>query len=304
VFRRTLTGVLVAALLLLATTGAAGATPEPPPGYTRGEPIPSPRGLFLRASHGFGVIIGAVPPERGEHARVSVEIEGREGTVRYSVDGNPAGEGIRADLGRFGHLDLRWVPNGNVREIHGKCSGYPWHEFFDAGAYVGTVDIHGGDGFTEVTAHRVAWRPDWYGPHARCGIGVSEGFPGPGAILEAGHAHDIFGPIHLFVVQDAPGARVSYSVRESEHIGRIAVTHSAFAVGGPKTISVGPGFRTGEISPPFPFSGTGRFERIEHATGTWLGDLGVEFLDHKKQRLAGKSFEGIFHSGYYELHEM
>jgi hypothetical protein len=301
--KRSLPGLFVAILVLWAP-GTAGAAPEPPPGLSHDDPRPSPNGLFLRGSHGLGIIVTAVPPERGGHPKVSVEIVGRDGTVGYSVDGNLAGEGIHGDLGRFGRVDLRWKPNGNVREIHGNCGGFPWREFFEAGSYIGTVHIRGGDGFTEATAHRIAWRRDWYGPHARCGLTVSEGFPGPGTIIEAGHAHDISGRLHLFVVQDGAGTDVTYSARESEVVGSVTVTRSAFAEGGPKTIAVGPGFRTGEISPPAPFSGTGRFERIEHATGTWRGDLSVEFLDHKKQRLAGKAFEGVLHSGYYEVHEL
>lgn len=312
--------VLLVFALAVSVAGASGApSPRPereasgrsseragelPVGSTHDNPAPSPDGFYLRGSNGDGFAVNVTPDLVGGHAgTVRVEAGELGDGVSYSARGNLAGEGIRVDLGRFGRIDLRWKPNGQVKERHGKCGHFPHDVFFDDGSYVGTVRLRGGDGFTAATAHRIRWSRSWYSSSSGCPFAVSEGFPGPGAILEVGQGEHRVHPVELFVVQNGPGAEVLYQASQSEKIGRISVSRHVTVAGGPKTITVGPGFQTGEVSPPAPFSGTGRFERTEHARGTWLGDLSVEFPDHTTVPLAGKSFEAIFHSGYYEIHE-
>jgi hypothetical protein len=120
-----------------------------------------------------------------------------------------------------------------------------------------------------VTAHRIAWRRAWYPRNYQCLIGISEGMPGPGAILGAGLKHG--DSIELFVAQNGYEERVQTYFRQIEHAGRVTIGRSAYVLGGPRTLTVGQGFRTAELSPPAPFSGTGRFERTKGANGTWLG---------------------------------
>jgi hypothetical protein len=308
VLRRSLVGLVALALVLIAAAGsAAGASPAErpdrptPSGSAHDAPYPSPLGVFLRGAHHYGVIIAAEPAERGRSARAYVDAFGAKGEIRYSVPADLSGEGIHANLGHYGRVDLRWVPNGRVREITGHCAkGLSTHEFFAAGSYVGTVRFRGGGGFTAVTAHRIAWRRGWYGKDHDCPHFISEGFPGPGTILDAGRP-EIWGRIHLDAIQDGPGDRVAYQASSSQTVGRMSIVRSAYVLGGPKTITVGPGFRTADVKPPAPFSGTGRFEKTEHAHGSWLGDLSVAFPDGTYLRLAGSAFDATLHSGYDEV---
>jgi hypothetical protein len=288
------------AVLLLVVAGSAGAAPEPDAGSTHDNPIPSPQGLIVRGPHGYTFVVNVSPGTDGTGSSARVEVHGPTSAVTYAVKANLAGEGIRANFGRFGRIDLRWKPDGKVREVHGHCGRRPTKFFFAAGAYVGTVRLRAGGGASSALAHRIPWNRDWYQPYYGCLVDVSEGLPGPGVVLEAGRASEIWDPIHLFVFQSLPGKRVVYNVRDFEKVGRIGVTHAAYVTGGPKTLTVGDGFRIGEITPPAPFSGSGRFERIKGAKGTWLGDLTVEFLDGFVLPLAGRSFEAVFHSGYHE----
>jgi hypothetical protein len=273
-------------------------------GLRHDEPQPSPLGLAVRGSNGYGIAVAAVPPTHGNGSRVWVTAYGEGGSVKYSAPANLSGEGIRSSLGRYGRIDLRWVPNGRVREIRVKCRAGVFKKFFDAGAYVGALRFRAGGGFTSVRLHRIAWRRSWYGVGSSCPLGVSEGFPGPGAILEAGRRGDLFSPIHMFVVKPEAGARVSYNVRDFRIEDGIKVTRSAFVSGGTETLTVATDWATGTISPPAPFFGSGVFERTEDAKGTWTGDLGVVFPDHTQLSLAGGGFEAILHSGYYQLHQL
>ncbi len=307
-------GVLVVALALMLTAGSAmaspsrrpqreaAAAPEPEPGQTRDDPYPSPLGLVLRGTNGYETVVGAIPAYRGTPSEALVQMSGARGVVKYIVPANLSGEGIHANFGRYGRVALRWVPDGGVGEVRARCEGFLVRHFFATGAYVGTVHLRGGNGFTDVTAHRIRWRRSWYSTHYGCLLHVSEGMPGPGTILEAGGIHDFWEPVHLDVIQNGPRQRVEYEARQHEKVGRMDITRYAFALGGPKTLTVGPGFRTGEISPPAPFSGTGRFERaaLRGARGTWRGNLSVEFPDRTHLRLTGKAFEAVLHSGYHE----
>lgn len=274
-------------------------------GLTHDDPQPSPLGLAVRGTNGDEVVVQAVAPRDGNGPRVWVTARGKNGSVKYSAPADLSDEGIRSNLSRYGRIDLRWVPNGRVREVRVRCrSAGLFRKFFDAGAYVGSLRFKAGGGFTHLHLHRVAWRRSWYGVWNTCPLGVSEGYPGPGVIFEAGRRGNIFSPIHMFVVKPEAGARVSYNLRDFRIEHGIKITRSAFVSGGSKTLTVASDWATGQIRPPAPFYGTATFERIKKAKGRLTGDLGVEFLDHTKIGLTGEGFEAVMHSGYYELHEL
>jgi hypothetical protein len=275
-------------------------------GLTHEDPRPSPLGLAVRGINGDEVVVQAVAPTDGNGPRIWVTATGKNGSVKYSAPADLSHEGIRSNLGRYGRIDLGWVPNGRVREVRVRCRSVGLSKkFFDAGAYVGTFRFRAGGGFTSVHLHRVAWRRSWYGIGNSCPRGfISEGYPGPGVILEAGRRGNIFSPIHMFVVKPEAGARVSYNLSDFRIEHGIKITRSAFVSGGTKTLTVASGWATAHISPPAPFYGTASFERVKKAKGRLTGDLGVEFLDHTKLRLTGGRFEALLHSGYYELGEL
>jgi hypothetical protein len=305
-FRRFSSGALLAvlALSLIAAGGAAAARRATFPGETHNDPAASPHGLALRGTHGYEIFVAAQSAERTRGPKVVVDILGKKGAVKLLAPANFAGEGIHASLGRYGRIDLRWVADGGVGEVTGTCKpGLQRHYFFATGAYVGTLRIRGVGGFTDATAHRIRWRRSWYPKDAGCPHGTSEGFPGPGVLLEAGLAANFWEPVHLAVVENGPGKRVEYEAGDEERAGRMLITRYGYVSGGPQTLEVAPDLRTAEISPPAPFSGTGSFERTEHATGTWTGDLSVEFPDRTQVSLAGAAFEATLHSGFREVHE-
>jgi hypothetical protein len=309
--RRThLLGGLLLVLSFLASTAPGAFAQEDVAvevGLTHDDPSPSPHGLAVRGTNGDEVVVQAVAPMDGNGPRVWVTANGKDGSVKYSAPADLSNEGIRSNLGRYGRIDLRWVPNGRVREVRVRCRSVGLRvskKFFDAGAYVGTFWFRGGGGFTNVHLHRVAWRRSWYGVGNSCPRGIiSEGYPGPGVILEAGKRGNIFSPIHMFVVKPEAGARVSYNLSDFRIEHGIKITRSAFVSGGAKTLTVSSDWATGQITPPAPFYGTASFERVKKAMGRLTGDLRVEFLDHTKLKLTGDRFEAVLHSGYYELLE-
>lgn len=304
--RRTSLGALLALTLIGGTARAAvprsthRRSGDGLPGTTRSTPIPSPGGFVLGASDGYRLIVNTASPRSPGRSRLSVEAAGEAGSVTYSASADLEGEGIHAKLGRFGQVDLRWVPDGGVREIRGRCGDRHTQFFFSTGEYVGTFRFRGGGDFSTAKAHRIRWSRRWYGHTLGCELWIGGGFPGPGTTLEVSYRKKSFGSSELFAGRNAPEAAVSFSAEQRERVGRIEVDRRAFASGGPKTLEVAPDYRTGEVSPPAPFSGAARFERTSHARGTWLGDLSVDFPDRSDVPLAGTPFEATLHSGFAE----
>ncbi|HVV89634.1 MAG TPA: hypothetical protein VHB53_03980 [Solirubrobacterales bacterium] len=279
---------------------------EADPGATRGNPFPSPDGLFLRGSHGYGIQILAQAEEGKESGRLYVTIRGRTGEVDYLVPANFAGEGIRANLGPFGRVDMKWVPSGGVDEVTARCHRRRRREFYARGAYVGTLRIHGGGGFTTVSARRVAWRRSWYAHASICRLRIQEGTPGPGEHLEAGAkgTQKLWqSPTSLDMVQEKRGVPIAYEARQDEQAGKVKLERVAWASAGGRTLDFKPDFSVAEIHPPAPFSGRARFEKTKGWRGSWLGDLRVDFPDRSGVPLAGKSFEASFESYFHVVHE-
>ncbi|HTR75922.1 MAG TPA: hypothetical protein VMH33_11785 [Solirubrobacterales bacterium] len=315
--KRLLVGLVVTAFLVV-TTAAFGASPpsassesakevrEATPGATPGNPFPSPHGLRIRGAHGYSIVLNASPGASGNVGRLHVAASGRAGRVYYSARVDLRNEGLKANLGRFGRVDLRWVPAGGVSEVTERCHHHPRRFFFVTGAYVGTLRFRGGRGFTTARARRVVWRRAWYADASICSLGIQEGTPGPGEHLEAGAkgTKKLWqSPTSLDMVQEKQGAPIAYEARQNERVGQVGLERVAWAWAGGKTLNFEPDFSSAEIHPPAPFSGSARFEATKGSRGSWLGDLLVDFPDRPDVRLAGKTFEASFESYFHVVRE-
>jgi hypothetical protein len=290
--------VAVLATMLWAAVSASAATV---PGSARKDPLPSPQAMVLRGTNGYRVTVNAYRSGRRGSASVVVSAGRLHSLIGYTAPANLAAEGIHASLGRFGRIDLRWVPDGRIAQVRFGCHGHgPRRQlFFSRGAYVGALAIRGGNGFTAVRAHRVEWKPSWYRGASTCRREGGELVPGRGEILYAG-AGGHHPSANLTVYQSKPGARVFVAASDKERVGRIAIERSTVARGSPRTFAFSSDFAIASVSPPQPFSGTARFARTEGDKGTWLGDLSVRFPDGRVAPLAGRSFEASFYSGELE----
>jgi hypothetical protein len=283
--------LLLAMSLALAFGAAVGSAAEP--GKTHDDPYPAPPGLLVRGSHGF--TIGLEPETAEFHPRLlNVIAWDPSGDVRYVVKAK-IGEGrMRANLGRFGRIDLHWVSNGRVRVVRGRCGRRVQKTYFADGSFVGSLRLRGGGGFTTVATHRIPFAPWWFGKHEGCTVSAADFGPKPRFTVEAGGASPL--PLRFAGARYAGGS-VGYSALEDERLRRVEIIREVHVDGDPGTLKVALDSSTGEVSPPAPFSGSAAFARTEHARGTWLGDLSVEFPDGVTAPLAGGAFEAILHNG-------
>jgi hypothetical protein len=298
--RLTILAALVACTVFAFSAGASAATPTPvvPPeevGSTAADPYTYPSGLVARSSHGYWLIVNS----RKGHL-VEVEASGAKGSVAYTVPGSISEAGIHANLGKYGRVDMRWVPSGKVSDDRVKChyKGVRKH-FYDAGSYVGTLEFRGGGGFTATHLRRITWRRSWYSDLSACGYSLSTGEPGAGVVINAGEPGHMSTPIHLSVYRPHAGAKVEYGAHSEATEGRVKISRRAYADGASRslTLTAGNGVTTATIDPPAPFYGKATFEgpaTLEHTNeskGTLTGELGVEFPDGTKFDLAGSKLE-------------
>jgi hypothetical protein len=282
-----------------ATAAAAGA-----PGFEASNPIPSPAAFSVHGTNGYTISVYAEPNRESKPSHVLVTAAGRHGRVSVLASADLSGDGIKADLGPFGHLDMAWAPSGKAEKGMTRCRtsrSYP--VWFAGGEYVGSFSFHGEGGFTSVEVAAIDGRSGWW-RYLQCGILVSEGYPGPGILLDAYRdapdAPDRYR--YLSVVQNKPRARVSYGAGIGERRGALRVERTAWAEGGAATLSTGKGLSTAVLRPPRPFAGSAVFKRsAKGGPGTWRGSLAVDFPGRPDVSLAGRGWKATLMHGSREV---
>lgn len=295
-------GLTLLTLGLLAGVGAtpAGAAQAVPPGFNSSNPIPSPGAFSVPGSHGYTISVFA--DTNRKRPRVLVSAVSRSGRVSVSAPADLSNEGIRADLGRYGRIDMAWVPNGQAEEGKTRCRTVPptpiW---FAGGQYAGTFSFHGEKGFTDVEVGSVDGREGWW-RYSSCGYTVSEGYPGPGFLLEAQRSAD--GPAYRYLsaVQNSRGGKVSFVAGMGELDGPLGVSRSAYVLVGRGALKVDDKLDRAEVRPPAPFSGRGVFDRIaRRGPGTWRGNLTVDFPGRSDVSLVGRRWTASLVRGSREI---
>jgi hypothetical protein len=277
--RRCLTAIVlaVAVTALAVPSGAAAAKPF--------------GGIFvLRATHGFKVVglIGS----KGKDTGLSLFVERRHEGASYTVHGTRHGEAFDFDLGPLGKVEVGAQPSGSTETVHPKC-GKPFT--LEGGAFVGTIEFHGEEGFTEAHAERTPFRLDLLA-ESICGSfssGETFGVGEPGARLRARGR----GGATLQINQNHPGARVRYEAQTVERSGgvRIERTVTGRLAGG--AFDFDPTLINASFTPGTPFTGAATYRgfhppRGTHvAHGTWRGDLKLDFPGRAAVPLAGPGFK-------------
>ncbi|HEU5104786.1 MAG TPA: hypothetical protein VFU11_02975 [Solirubrobacterales bacterium] len=296
-----LAGLAFAALLLPAASPAAEPTMH----------------LGLPASNGYTLRVKT----EGSQAIVSVWRHRPGGPSLSSTyyANNSAGpeEGVVADLGAAGKIDLRFTPNGETKTIRiprGKSRRpgcrYPERITRELGTFTGTIAFHGEHGFATAEATTV---PGSVGPSARprCGGEVALARPAYGA------PPSLFGPEHVRLLGSAFFAVHSHATREDPRMtyllvstdgekvlyfgARIEVVAEGLAiqrtveVSAPRSsFSYSGNLSSATLRPPAPFSGTGTYSARRELLG---GDLAVALPGADPLRLTGRDYDVRFDAG-------
>jgi len=116
---------LLCAVAVLCLAAPAAVDGSGAPGFEPSNPIPSPSAFSVRGSHGYTISVFAEPGKAPQSSRVLVSAVGRHGRVSISARADLTGEGISADLGKFGRVDMAWIPSGQPEEGRTRCRTFP-----------------------------------------------------------------------------------------------------------------------------------------------------------------------------------
>ena len=263
-------------------------------------PGSSNRGSELRGAGGYEIVVS------GEGDVVTVGVSSARqpadsgAFTAYLARGRADASGIRADLGPYGSVDVRFradpgpVHAGGPPDCAGTGAGTTRY-----GSFVGTIHFRGEDGYTAVSTHRadgelVTPASNACAPvdgalltamhNAFAGIGREAPFR---ATLDASRKEGVGGTFF----EAERGAYSGFVAVEERTEGQIGIYNYAFARAPGVTFASGPRLTSATVSPPAPFSGSAKLSRVADGARTWAGDLAVHFPGSAPVALTGPQFK-------------
>jgi len=247
--------------------------------------------LSLRAD-GYAVSV------EGRGNQVSLTVTRGPSAASYLTRGNASPGGIRARLGRFGRIAVRFKPSGRVsrRKPPRGCDGKP--SIVRSGVFVGTIRFRGEDGYVSIDARRAKGRSTtlrrWRcGTRGRERARISARLKRAGfeeAKLEATTPNDrvsfLASGLH---VKDGPSL-IFFAASTTERRGSVRIARFVFRISGKgRTFSFSRSPRAATVRPPKPFHGSAEFG-ADGGTPSWTGNLSVS-LPGAKLDLTGPVFK-------------
>lgn len=286
----------------LSAGGAILALTLLPPAAVRGDDDrePTATAFHLQASNGFSLFAVAVTPPKGPEVPEGEEgdiglflTHGQNAGVTYAAPAKVTPTTIDADLGELGKISLTRVPSGGTKAVHLEC-GSQTKVLVPAERYEGTIEFHGEEGFTDVSATSA---PLVYPPP--CGIPEGGRPPGkslPGASLRAERDRFEKYGFRFNAVQTRPGAKTLIAAEVEEHRGEMEIHRAIATRASSDALHYDRRLRNATVRPPAPFSGhasfhSGRASFHGYAPGSrWTGNLTVDFPGHRHVRMTGPGF--------------
>jgi hypothetical protein len=285
--------VFLVAILAVASASAAGHTsPRSPRPTNAPRTLSAPGGFTVKASNGYSMFIVGSPSHSGTPAAIVIFVTGKRAGAIYSAPATVTDTSLRADLGALGEIAVTFHPSGQARTVRSKCGAKPVS--FDSGAYEGTIDFHGEEGFTDLEATRASGdlgflvdllcpgssgeRGGPFLPAAELDVEANGPRPGPHLNRE--------GP-HLKVVKNRSSARAHFEVGVSEETEGISIDRFTSLIAPPHSFDYDPQVQTAVVRPPAPFSGTAHFRRNAKSANRWSGDLTVDLPGKAGVKLTG-----------------
>lgn len=274
-----------AGLVCLAVVVAAGLSAAAfAPAASLASPIVPP-GFKLKASNGYTLTVSSFHKPDTDHGEVLVLASTRGAAVLYFARATVTDTSIDADLGAVGKIDVDFVSTGETRKEHSQCNPKPLA--IDSGRYVGTIEFHGEQGYSEAHATEASGDAKFILSLVCPGEPDTEGFGGhsPGALLSVHHRSG--SRFEFEARKNSPSRPARFSASIDERRGSLAITRGVEAEAGPGAFDYDVPAGTAGVSPPAPFDGEAVFHRGPGKSTSWRGDLSVDFPGRPNVRLAG-----------------
>jgi hypothetical protein len=285
--------ILVLALTLLLPSIAQGEE----------EQAPSIISFGLRASNGYLLVglafheedEGVAPDEEDEQGLLLYLINPKQhALVAYSTPATVSDTGIEADLGELGKISVTRAATGRMRMV--KICGRGPKVKVAVERYEGTIEVHGEEGFTDVSATSA---PLSSAPLCLSGGGSGRGGEGrhpdknkrlPGARLDVEKYRGDQYRLEFDAVKERPGARTKVSIEVEEHRGEIGIHRAISAWADTGALHFSRGLHTATVRPPTPFTGHASFDDDARGANRWTGNLTVDLPGHSDVPVTGPGF--------------
>lgn len=232
----------------------------------------------------------------GTGRTVSLTVERGLSRATYVTRGRASRGAIKARLGNFGKVSVRFVPSGR-RFLIGppqRCEGDPM--IVRRGVFVGKIEFRGEDGYVDVAARRAiglsSTLPRWRCNHGRRGSRASiskAGYETATLKVSAPQRNVFFVAAALRELEGLTLAFFAASAKERK--GSVRIVRDLLAVSAKRrSFDFDEGGRGASLRPPKPFHGSATFRRITGQPASWTGSLGVS-LPGAFLELTGPDFE-------------
>lgn len=261
------------------------------PAHAEGELDTGGFGTFrLDGTNGYSgwVLAGSGPGF--EHGEVLVWLFRRNASVSYLAPARVTDTAIEAELGQVGRIDVEFEPAGEEGRAAPVCEPQQ-RVSYEKGSYVGEIELHGEEGYTDVSATRASFTLHPFIDLICGGLSIGEAFGHgiPGARLTA-HARLGGRRVSLQVNQNRPDAPVKVQASIVERRQDVIVTREVRGTDPGRAFEFASDLRFAAARPDAPFSGTGTFRRGARRANRWTGSLAVDFPGNSNVSLTGARF--------------
>jgi hypothetical protein len=241
----------------------------------------------LKGTHGYSFLLLANSGPGFKHGQVLIFVVRKREAALYITPATVTATTIDAELGELGRISVEFEASGPPKKVRQSCAGQPFTSTFQPGAWVGTIDFRGEEGFTQVEASRAS--PFF---NRLCAVTEESETFSPklaGARLLARSATNRE-KIALQANENRPGGRlrVEARVEEKKHALTVVRVIENFYPG--SGFSFDSELHSAHLRPPSPFSGEAAFRRDAKALNRWTGSLSVSFPGRANVPLTGSHF--------------
>lgn len=205
----------------------------------------------------------------------------------YIARAKTHGGRIIARIGDLGSVSMAFHPSGSQRVERADCDSSATRS--RPGTFVGSLHFLGEGGYVKLSAHRLRGTELRRGPE--CKLSVASRIEGRAKIvrLVAGFRNGL-DATYFYAHTLASGGSL-YEV-EAETGGKdYAVERFAYAYAPGSTFLTDNSLSSTDLTPPFPFSGTGSLRRAADGAPLWTGSLAVSFPGAADFPLTGPPFK-------------
>jgi hypothetical protein len=286
--------------------------------------MPAPRHGFessfdLEAQHGYTVtVVGEGDIVALEVSRPLAQGKGdaleqllgsfKQSVTAYVARGTVTEHRIAASFGKFGKVDVRFRPSGQVVESgqRRRCRGAN-HYTSQLGVFVGGVRFSGEGHYVAVRSHRakgmvrspLRLHCRSRGPHPFSSSRARPVREQPSftpTFLTASWRHAV-SSLELITVRI--GGTTLFAAVNEESLGSMARMRFALTTApSKKAFALNEALTEATITPPAPFHGKGTYRAASDGTTTWTGPLSVSLPGAPRLSLTGEGFKATLATGF------